>query len=123
MDPQDVVKVLDEIGKRVGPAGEYAWSILVAGQRVTGIVGLVTGTILMVVAYILYRVVRFLMKKGKEETSSYTNRDDYYLGAFLTGGLAIIVVVLGLAVAMSSIASVVAPEYVILHDLISGVTD
>lgn len=29
MNPEDVGRVLDEIGERIGPAGEYAWQLTV----------------------------------------------------------------------------------------------
>jgi len=29
MDPEDVGRILDEIGNRIGPAGEYAWQLTV----------------------------------------------------------------------------------------------
>ncbi|MFN2419260.1 MAG: hypothetical protein ABR593_10110 [Candidatus Limnocylindria bacterium] len=29
MNPEDVGRILDEIGERIGPAGEYAWTLTV----------------------------------------------------------------------------------------------
>ena len=36
MNPEDVGKILDEIGERIGPAGEYAFELAVRQQLITG---------------------------------------------------------------------------------------
>ena len=43
MNPEDIGRILDEIGERIGPAGAYAWGLAVRYQIIDGILGAVVG--------------------------------------------------------------------------------
>lgn len=50
MNPEDIGKILDEIGERIGPAGAYAWEITVRQVVIDASVWLSLGALALVVA-------------------------------------------------------------------------
>lgn len=47
MDADEVGRVLDELGERIGPAGEYAWSLTVRQVVIDSTIGLTVGLLLI----------------------------------------------------------------------------
>ena len=63
MNPEDVGRILDEIGERIGPAGEFAWTItvrqvVIEGVLWTAVVAILLGFVLFVVGFRLPRLIR-----------------------------------------------------------------
>ena len=48
MNPEDVGRILDEIGERIGPAGEYAWGLAVRQVYIEGTIGSILGSALAI---------------------------------------------------------------------------
>lgn len=117
MNPDDVGRILDEIGERIGPAGEYAWATLVGGERVMGFLGLSVGIILTVVAYVAYRLCRWAIAKHAAASSYYDSHD---VAAVVFGIVGFFTAIMGLAFIGFAIPSIVAPEFVVLRNLIDG---
>ena len=63
MNPEDVGRILDEIGERIGPAGEAAWAILVRGVWVDSVIGVLFGLFLTTVGVI---ITYFASKIGRQ---------------------------------------------------------
>lgn len=58
MNPEDIGKILDEIGERIGPAGEYAFTLAVRQQIIVGVLWTMFVVALIVVsATVLIRCV------------------------------------------------------------------
>ena len=117
MNPEDVGRILDEIGERIGPAGEYAWSVLVTGERVVGVVFAASAVAAAVGAYVLYRLARWAYHKH-EEAGPYDSHD---LGAYAFGAGAAACAVAALILIGTALPSLIAPEYVVLRNIVGGV--
>ena len=118
MDPQEVGRILDEIGKRIGPAGEYAWNTLVTGERVLGFTTLFMGIVLLGVTYVGYRLAKLFYDIHQNSTKSFDSHD---MGAFGIGVLTVLVLAGALICIGSSLPSIIAPEYVVLTKALEGV--
>lgn len=53
MNPEDVGRILDEIGERIGPAGEYAWELTVRQVYIEGWAWLLAGIVVLAFAILL----------------------------------------------------------------------
>lgn len=112
MNPEDIGPILDEIGERIGPAGEYAWELAVRWQVTAGIIGLVA-SIAAIVAIGLF--VRWVWAKAKDA-------DSYDRGPMRSISAAFgFLFVLGLMVPVwDSLLRLLNPEFAALRDLIGG---
>lgn len=134
MNPEDIGRILDEIGERIGPAGEYAWTITVKQVFIDSGVGLVIGAVLLLlsIALIVFglrsgnvdaeEVARILDAKAKEESQLYPHTWQNYfdannvtfesagtaLAAFLVGICGVVVALIVLAFNATPILN---PEY------------
>lgn len=120
MNPEDVGRILDEIGERIGPAGEYAWTITVRQVWIEAIVWgsiALVGAVAMVVALVvIWRMYLTKVRRydnpderpGGYRASSYRPEADGYAFVSIAPlfGLAISVVVLA-----ASLTKLLNPEY------------
>lgn len=50
MNPEDIGRILDEVGERIGPAGEYAWQVGVQHTAISAWAGLILPIVALVIA-------------------------------------------------------------------------
>ena len=105
MDADEIGRILDEIGERMGPAGEYVWVLAVRQSYIGGVTGILTGLLLTAIcgAGLLWAV--HLIRKPK---SSYT--EEGFAGTFLLIG-SFLGVAAGWFIAVSGVHSLLNPEY------------
>lgn len=120
MNPEDVGRVLDEIGERIGPAGEYAWTLTVRQVYFEAVVwGALS--LVMIVGFVIALVVIWRMYLTKVRrwdnpderpagyrASSWRPEADGYAFASLAPIFALVLGTLGLA---TSLMKLVNPEY------------
>ncbi len=58
MNPEDIGRILDEIGERIGPAGEYAWHLTVRQVVIDAVMWGVFGCALLGLAVLTYVLLR-----------------------------------------------------------------
>jgi hypothetical protein len=106
MSPDDLARILDELGRRLGPAGEHVFALAVRQQIIEGTLLGIGGLILVIVGVIVAIVAR---------RNDYDN--DGFIGwfgpgfCFLFGGVL-------LAAALSQLLN---PEYAAIRDLLKAV--
>jgi len=107
MNPEDISKILDDLTERLGPAGQYAWNILVNGERLMGVVQIVVAVILGVATFGAYRFIKHLRASRSDELGIMG------VGALglLTGGFALLFFGYGLA-------SLLVPEFIVLNRML-----
>lgn len=117
MNPEDVGRILDEIGERIGPAGEYAWAITVRQVYVEavvwGILALAVAIGMIVALAAIWRmhataVRRWENPEERHGFSSYRPDADGY--AFASAAPVIVLVLSAIALA-SSVTKLLNPEY------------
>lgn len=64
MNPEDVGKILDEIGERIGPAGAYAWELTVRQVVIDAWVWGGLGVALVLAAVVSFIVAAFRRSEG-----------------------------------------------------------
>lgn len=103
MNPEDVGKILDEIGERIGPAGEFAWQLTVRQVVIEGwVFGIVGVVALFVVVGSIYGMLRNL---GDESSV-----DREFVAFFCSVGLGIFGLV-ALIMVIASVPKLLNPEY------------
>ena len=74
MNPEDVGRILDEIGERIGPAGEYAWQLTVRQVYLEGILGtLIGGLVTAVLLVVTIGVPVYARRLYLRAKASYAN--------------------------------------------------
>jgi len=53
MNPDDLAKILDELGQRLGPTGSHVFELAVRQQVILGVIGLVAGVTLVALGIIV----------------------------------------------------------------------
>lgn len=81
MNPEDVGRILDEIGERIGPAGAYAWEITVQRIIWEGVLGVVIGSLILVAVFLTARrghryIIRRRDEKATRQRPYYESDDD-----------------------------------------------
>jgi hypothetical protein len=125
MNPEDVGRILDEIGERIGPAGSHVFELAIRQAIIDGSASLVAGVILIVVAVWAFRRARTAIYRKPEPDP---NRGTYYSSTdkmdeyFPMGGVAAatgIVFILGIWTVYDGVTSLLNPEYAAIRDLLS----
>lgn len=115
MNPEDIGRILDEIGERIGPAGEYAWQITVRQVYLEGILwGAVASIFVLLATVALIFIWRDYYERrrqyGAMESPSRYDRPGADGHAFLSVGvvgLQIVATFFGIA----SVIQLLNPEY------------
>lgn len=115
MNPEDVARILDELGERLGPAGEYVFQLAVRQvyiNALTSVVALVL--VLALTAVVVPRAERW----RRDDTGSYGDRG--FVMAFAYGGWACVVgfVVLWVFFAVPSIFNA---EYAAIRSILTAI--
>lgn len=117
MNPDDLAKILDELGKRLGPTGEHVFELAVRQVYINA----ATATLLLVVfvGINVLAVPRMWRYVTAPNQGSYSDRG---MAAFLLGMLDVGVGGLVLLAAVIYIPSVLNPEYAAIRDILSAVS-
>lgn len=103
MNPEDIGKILDEIGARIGPAGEFAWRTLVTQAWISGLLSTIAAAILILLAISTFVfAIRHYRKPG-----TYKDQDPYAIA--ILGGIPALIG--GAFLGYSGIIGMVVPEY------------
>lgn len=113
MTPEQLGQFLDELGKRLGPAGDHVWQIAVQRAVISNAVWLV-GSVVLVIASVW--AARWLWKV----TADVDDVDQGMLRIFGSLGTAAGAVA-GTAIALGSLINLMTPEYKALSDLLSAI--
>lgn len=106
-----VYEYIDAIARKLGVAAEHVYTLLVRQQIVDGVIGILLGIVLMLIAY-------FSIKRWIPEL----DKDDYeFLGqplALLAGACGIV----GLVIIFHNIGPLINPEYYAIKEIMSFVS-
>lgn len=122
MNPDDVAKILDELGKRLGPAGSHVFELAVRQQVIQGIITLATQGIVIALGLVAVAVGIWLHKKEIKAGTNWPT--DPTIGFFVSfvGGL-----VVGLALFMllitlpTTITQLINPEYAAIKEILYAI--
>ena len=118
MNPEDIGRILDEIGERIGPAGEYAWEVAVTGHRIGGFITIGAGVAVLGIAAAGLWLWRDGRRKSLATTSSY-GRDGEDAMVF-GGGLALLASLAAIILFTVGIFAVAMPEYHVIQSILGA---
>jgi hypothetical protein len=105
VNPDDIARILDDLGNRLGPAGEYVFALSVRYVVTDAILGLAFGAIAAVIAVV---AARWASRQQYEEV---------LLGYLLAGVLGAIAALFGFL----NLRTLLNPEYAAIRDILSRV--
>ena len=120
MNADDLGKILDELGQRLGPAGEHVYSVLVKQAVVSGIVQ-VTAAIVVLALMTAAIVVtyKFAQHDAHRERTGYSGQFDP-TGYLLLGGFVTVACVIFASVFfLLGVQALLNPEYQAIRDLLT----
>lgn len=116
MDAEELSRLLDELGRRIGPTGEYVWQLAIRQVVIDSIAGMIFGTILLAVSAVTVVMTRRYVVK---------HADDHYFDAmfawFFSGILWVSAGGFGLMLVGINITRLLNPEYSALRDLLERI--
>lgn len=116
MNAEDIAKILDELGERLGPVGSHVWELVVRQSIVDGAINVLWAIVMGVLAVAAILVTRKLYKAAQKDAYS---DDDIFIAIF--GG----VITIGLAVwslwcGMAALRSLLNPEWQAIQVLLQA---
>lgn len=135
MTPEDIARILDDLGQRIGPAGEYVFQLAVRQVVITSAVGIVSSIVVLAVTGLTLRwAIGFTKRRwdhdvaryaeGKGRWSSIQSGPDMADYGFAWAGPAIVFLVVGIGAFLtltSSVISLLNPEYQALIRLLEAI--
>lgn len=111
MNPDDITRILDELGNRLGPAGQRAFELAVRYKVTDAIVGGLFGLALVSLSVFGARWVY------KHEFNDPMDRDMAVLIGFLLAGIGALI---GSVMVFLDLVTLLNPEYSALRDIIGA---
>lgn len=120
MNPDDITRLLDELGKRLQPVGQEAWNLLITQMRLTSIVWGITHVLIFVIIVSVSTLsLRYLKRKYSEETHYDKDQWVMLIGIVVTTTV-ISDAYIGYLV-IDSLLHFLLPEYYVIMNLINAV--
>lgn len=121
MTPEELGRLLDELGQRIGPAGEHVFQLAVRQAVIDGVIGIIFGLTLVIGTGVIFvKAVKWIL--SRESTSSYN--DDALDKGFPIGIMSLpagLLIATGFVSLSSGISSLLNPEYAAIRDILSRI--
>jgi len=123
MEAEEIGRILDELGKRIGPAGEFAWTISVRQVLIESVVWITAGLVVFTFAGALVFLARRYDAKARIKPDDagywhYSSDQDLTPGALVFLGVA---GVAALVLITFNLPSLLNPEYTAMVRLLEKV--
>ena len=105
MNPDDLAQILDELGSRLGPTGEYVFALAVRQVYINGIAWAVCGAVLIALGAWTWRRVPSM------------DHYDAPIARFIAAGL----LFFGVFIQMFNLTDVLNPEYAAIRNILGSV--
>lgn len=129
MNPDDLARILDELGKRLGPAGEHVFELAIRQVVIDAVITLAWAVpLLIATAITTYLVGRWTIgayrkEKAEEDPRAYHSVDVFpYALSWLLAGLIIVCIVIVAGTALVyNLSRILNPEYAAIRDILNAV--
>ncbi len=120
MDADEIGQILDELGERLGPAGEYVFQLAVRQQLISGWIALAIFSVLFLLGTCLTWLSVSEFWKGYTDKNKGPYEDGYlaWLGGAFLGS---IVAFIGLIELLQGLKRILNPEWYALTDILSRI--
>jgi hypothetical protein len=113
MTPEQLGQFLDELGKRLGPAGDHVYQLAIRQVVISNAVGLAVAVAIFAFTFF---GVRFVWRRARDADST----DEGFLKVISSIG-AIFGFLIGVIWAGTCLVSLLNPEYAALRDILSAI--
>lgn len=128
MNPDDIIKLLDELGRRIGPTGQYVWQIAVKQASIDGWLTVSAGILLLLSIGLSFGVALLYSHKAWR---SYRARKDAGGGGYfdsppgwepfiIAGMVSLFALIAGVISILVGISTLANPEYHALIDILQS---
>lgn len=120
MEPDEIIRLLDELGQRLTPAGEYAFSLAVRQQVIDGAVWLIG----MGVTFIIGAILVIASVRNPNFKDDWSGPNITWLILTWMVGIAFLIltfIIFALGVG-TNVSRLLNPEYMALRDLMQTLT-
>jgi hypothetical protein len=112
VNPEDVGRILDEIGQRIGPAGEYAWQLTVRQVHIDAWLWMGFGVLILVAAIVCSSLLAYnFVAHKKWADGALASFWLYSVCAWLIGG----------GIVVANVVRLLNPEYHAMMQLVNQV--
>lgn len=119
MTPEELGRLLDELGQRIGPAGEYVFQLAVRQAIAEGVIGLITGLVLIAgTIAISTKATRWVLR---QEMGHYSDAFDRAFPIAILSVPTAFLLAMGWLLAADSITALINPEYAAIRDILSRI--
>ena len=116
MTADELARILDELGQRLGPTGEYVFALAVRQVYIDALIGLGVFAALLVIGLVAFRPIY----RWAEDGNSYGDRGIVAILAGVFWALAVLMTGLN-ALFFDGLPSLLNPEYAALRDLLGTI--
>lgn len=129
MNPDDIARILDDLGQRLGPAGQYVFGLAVRQAFIDGLlqtgIAVVGLTVVGVVVLAAARISRRQWaRESADKRDSYYSKPDIldYVFPWMLGGIGgVFAVGFLLILLMTGLLKLLNPEYAALTDILGRI--
>jgi hypothetical protein len=122
MNPDDLARILDDLGKRLGPTGEYVFALAVRQQLIEGFASLaVIGAFVLLATIATFGIRRWFQQGNAEHSSGdgmHVDIETRLTIYALTWMAALIAILFFLGTALSKVLN---PEYAAIRDILGAI--
>ena len=121
MNPDDLARILDELGQRLGPTGEHVFALAVQFKVTSAVIWLVASVVVLgAIATATAIGLRFTARQYREVKANGTYFDsmDYGFPWLMGGIIAILPFLVASYTLIDSTITLANPEYAALRDII-----
>jgi hypothetical protein len=122
MNPDDLARILDDLGERLGPTGEYVFGLAVRQSLINGVTCLVLGVVAVVAGYRLVGWLRRFATEDKALAATKPYHTTSYEFAYVFGGIGLLILGgFGLFALSLAADNLLNPEYAAIRSLLSSI--
>lgn len=116
MSPDDLSKILDELGQRLGPAGGHVFELAVRQAIIDGVMSLVGGVVYLAAFLVgVVLAVRITRRPASSDRDDFVTREMAPVLFLLVGGIGALVAAV---CALGGLSTLLNPEYAAIRDLL-----
>lgn len=117
----DIIKLLDELSKRLSPAEQHIFELAVRQQAIDALTSLIISTIVIIVLSVII-ILAWKDGNNRYDKNHETNLDVNWTIVFGGGFVLLAVIAITIGFLPQNITKLLNPEYAALKDILSQVT-
>lgn len=118
MNPDDIARILDDLGERIGPAGEYVFALAVRQVYIDGVLNIGLGLLCIPVAVVVGLVC---WRSWRSASTQGYGAPDPFIYLMFGGSAVVAALILALFAFASGLPKLLNPEYAAIRDILGAI--